>query len=186
MKISNIELISGWENALSAARTTSWKQPLNKQPSLKWRKQILLAEHSVIRTVIYQWQWIDLPYYVSTHIARHKIGIEHFVSSQREDRSPHGLSRHELRQDEPVVHRCMANAQEIISISRKRLCAKAYPETRHAWRLLLSSLPEVDPELPSCCVPECVYRGFCPEMDGCKFSESNYFADAVKKYRNIE
>ena len=39
------------------------------------------------------------------------------------------------------------------------------------------------PELAACCVPECVYRGFCPEFKCCGFAKSPAFAAAVAAYR---
>lgn len=59
------------------------------------------------------------------------------------------------------------NAQAFINISRKRLCSCAHRETRDAWKQVLEYLKTIDPILVEKCVPECVYRGFCPEVDRC-------------------
>ena len=60
------------------------------------------------------------------------------------------------------------NAQAFMNISRKRLCyGCASEETRFAWQLVINALKEIDPILAEKCVPECVYRGFCPEEDKC-------------------
>ena len=109
-----------------------------KEPSSKWKKTILLAEHSPIRKLVFSWKWINLPYWVSVHFVRHKFGIEHFVSTQRTDRT--GTDRTGARQDAPVEHECFANAQAVMFISRRRLCSQASPETRAAAGVRLSRL----------------------------------------------
>jgi|WetSurSiteA1Bulk_404760.scaffolds.fasta_scaffold10508_8 hypothetical protein len=185
MKISKIEVVSGWNRALDAALVTSGRTPKGKEPSLAWRKRMLLAEHSPIRAVQFQWEYEDLPSFVSVHLVRHKIGIEHFVRSQRSDRSLRGTARHDLPQDALVSHRCIANAQAIISISRKRLCDKASWETRAAWHALVVALDDIDHEVASCCVPECVYRGFCPEMGSCGLVNLDSWQTHREKYISV-
>lgn len=155
-----------WRDVANAARSTIGMDHKNDgEPSPKWKKQMLLAEHSPIRLLTFSWTWTDLPYWVSVHFVRHKIGIEHFVSTQRTDRT--GTDRDELRQDAPVTHHCIANAQAIINISRKRLCHQAAMETRLAWIEVIDELVTHDFDLHSVCVPECMYRGFCPEFKPC-------------------
>ena len=165
MKVTNMKMIGTWRDVADAARTTVGKDAGEGEPSSAWKRKILMAEHSPIRKLMFSWTWEDLPYWVSVHLVRHKFGIEHFVSTQRTDRT--GENRAEKRQGAPVRHSCIANAQALISISRKRLCACASPETREAWRSVVDAVREIAPEVADVCVPECVYRGFCPEMKGC-------------------
>ncbi|WP_245589956.1 thymidylate synthase ThyX [Caldanaerobius polysaccharolyticus] len=157
--------VTGWEAALDAARVTRRKPLLNKMPSREWKLKMLRAEHSPIRLVTVRWVWEGLPYWVSVHFVRHKVGIEHFVSTQREDITH--VPRNTRLQTELVNHMCVANAQAIINISRRRLCKKASPETRQAWQMFVDALAKVDPELASVCVPNCVYRGRCYELEPC-------------------
>jgi hypothetical protein len=154
-----------------------------KEPSSSWKKRILLAEHSPIRKLFVSWKWSNLPYWVSVHFVRHKYGIEHFVSTQRTDRT--GTDRTVQPQDAPVEHECIANAAEMMFISRRRMCAQASPETREAWKMVVDELRKSEPELASCCVPECVYRGFCPEFKSCGFVNSPAFAKMVEEYRKV-
>ena len=172
-----------WRDVADAARTTIHKEAGEGEPSSKWKKTILLAEHSPIRKLMFNWKWYNLPYWVSVHFVRHKYGIEHFVSTQRSDRT--GEDRTSKTQDAPVCHECFANAQAIMFISRRRLCNQASPETRNAWKLVVDELSKTQPELASCCVPECVYRGFCPEFKGCGFCGSDAWREAVNKYRDL-
>ena len=84
-----------------------------------------------------------------------------------------------------MAHECFANAQAIMFISRRRLCSQASPETREAWRAVVGEIAKIEPELAECCVPECVYRGFCPEFKSCGYTATDAYAKAVEKYRGI-
>ncbi|MDO4528354.1 MAG: thymidylate synthase ThyX [bacterium] len=172
---------STWRDVADAARTTINKEAGNGEPSSAWKKRILLSEHSPIRQLVFRWKWVGLKSWVSVHLVRHKFGIDHFVSTQRSDRT--GVDRNSARQDNPVSHECIANAQAILSISRKRLCMQASPETREAWKMLLAEIAKEQPEVAACCVPECVYRGFCPEFKCCGYAKTPAFEAACEAYR---
>lgn len=174
---------SSWRDVADAARTTIRKDAGDKEPSSSWKKRILLAEHSPIRQLIFKWKWVNLKYWVSVHFVRHKVGIEHFVSTQRTDRT--GQDRDAAPQAALVDHECIVNAQTLITISRKRLCSQASAETRQAWKLVLDEVKKTEPEVFGCCVPECVYRGFCPEFRPCGYSDTPAFAKAVRDYRSV-
>jgi hypothetical protein len=152
------------------------------EPKDSWKRKMLYAEHSPIRLLHYKWKWIDIPYCSSVHFVRHKQGIEHWVKTSRSDRT--GIDRHTLPQDNPVNHTCEATAQAMINISRKRLCTCASKETRDAWKLVIEGLREIEPLLADVCVPECVYRGFCPEYKSCGWIDSIEGQLRLAKYRN--
>ena len=171
-----------WRDVADAARTTIRMPAGVKEPSSAWKRKILMAEHSPIRQMTFNWKWSNLKYWVSVHFVRHKFGIEHFVSTQRTDRT--GVNREESPQSAPVEHECFANAQALIFISRKRLCHQASPETTAAWKLVLEAVREREPELYSVCVPECVYRGFCPEFKSCGYVKTEAFKKAREAYCN--
>lgn len=178
-----VERVTSWRNVADAARTTVGKPPGKGEPSSSWKRAILKAEHSPIRQFIYRWKWTGIPSWVSVHFVRHKIGIEHFVKTQRTDRTESETPRGQLTQDSPVDHECIANAQAIINISRKRLCRLASKETRQTWQILIDEMAKVDPELASVCVPECVYRGHCPEMKSCGHSKTDKFQNKLLWYQ---
>jgi hypothetical protein len=169
-----------WRAIADAARTTVGKDAGDGEPSSAWKRAMLLAEHSPIRLLQVNWKWTDLPSWVSVHFVRHKIGIEHFVRTQRTDRT--GIDRSELQQGALVTHQCSANAQAIIAISRKRLCNQASSETTAAWLSMLNGLCRFEPELANVCVPECVYRGFCPELKCCGFNGTPEYKFDRKMY----
>jgi hypothetical protein len=170
-----------WRDVADAARTTIRMDEGEKEPGTAWKRRILLSEHSPIRQMTFKWKWLNLKYWVSVHFVRHKIGIEHYVSTQRSDRT--GVNRDETSQAALVNHECFANAQSVIFISRKRLCRQASAETTAAWRLVLDEIRKCEPELFSVCVPECVYRGFCPEFKSCGYAETAGFRAALAAYR---
>jgi hypothetical protein len=153
------------------------------EPSSNWKRKMLLAEHSPIRKLIINWKWENLKSWISVHYVRHKFGIEHWVRSQRPDRTGERYNRDEAPQGTLIEHECEANAQAIINISRKRLCNQAMPETREAWKAFLETIKDKEPELYSCCVPECIYRnGFCSEYKTCKWNHTKEFENQLKKY----
>lgn len=178
------EYIDNWINMKRSARTTIDRDGGGTYPTDAWKKTILLAEHSPIRRIRFSWQWENLKSWVSVHFVRHKHGIEHWVSTQRSDRT--GINRDKSPQDAPVLHECEANAQALISISRRRLCSQASPETRAAWEEVKAKVESVDPILGSVMVPECIYRGFCPEFHSCGYADTEAFRKALEAYRRRE
>ena len=183
MQVDWLRKKGSWREVADSARTTIHKEAGINEPSDGWKKQILLAEHSPIRTMQFKWKWLDLPYFVSVHFARHWLGIVHFVSTSRTDRT--GVDRTKLYQDNPVDHECEANAQALINISRKRLCRKASKETQDAWWEVRRKVQEVDTIMAEAMVCECVYRGFCPEFSSCGFCNTPTYQEWLAEYRNI-
>lgn len=173
-----------WQKVKRSARTTIRREGTGTYPSDEWKKSILLAEHSPIRKIKFSWKWARLKSWVSVHFVRHKYGIEHWVTTQRTDRT--GIPRDDLPQGALVEHECEANAQALISISRKRLCMQASPETRGAWKEVVNELRKHDPVLASVCVRECIYRGFCPEMHSCGYSDTEKYKKELAEYRRKE
>ena len=186
-KVTDLTQVTTWKRALNAARRTIGKNKLEKNPSKSWEAKILLAEHSPIRLVEYDWTWQDIMQWVTTHIVRHHEGCEKFVHSQRGDRRKLSVPRNELPQGELNDMDMTANAQAIINISRKRLCSCASKETREAWKQVIDEIRKIDPVLADKCVPECIYRGFCPEwMSSCGYSKTEKYKEDLKKYRNTD
>jgi len=187
MKVSRLDLVTSWKRVLNAARRTVGKKPLDKEPSDNFKAKILLAEHSPIRLLEFDWTWEDIKQWVTVHLVRHHEGCEKFVHSQRVDRNEKlkGLNRDELPQGLLNEMDMTANAQALINISRKRLCNCASPETREAWKAVIEKVKQIDPIMAEKCVPECIYRGFCPEFDRCcGFVNSKQYQEQLKIYRD--
>lgn len=170
-----------WREVADAANTTIHKEAGEKEPSAQWKRRMLLCEHSPIRQLLIKCKWYDLKSWVSVHFVRHKIGIEHWVRSQREDRT--GMDRNGLPQSSTVEHEFEANAQAMINISRKRLCNQASKETREAWQAVLEAIREEQPELYQVCVPDCIYRGWCYEFHSCGYHKLPQFQQRLEEYR---
>ena len=48
---------------------------------------------------------------------------------------------------------------------------------------MLDEVAKTEPELVSVCVPECVYRGFCPEFKSCGYAKTPTYEKAMQAYR---
>ena len=128
------------------------------------------AEHSPSRTQMF---WVELdgiPSYVSTHLVRHKIGVEHFVSTNRLDRGASFVAN----RNTPVNHAMLLNAQALINMARKRLCTNAEEITRKTMGYIKDAVKKCDPDLAEFMVVDCVYRGLCYEPKCCGLAESYY------------
>lgn len=178
------ELVSGWEWAKRAALKTMGLRPKTQQPTDSWKAKMLLAEHSPIRNVTYYISFTNIRQWVSTHLVRHWLNFIPFVHSQREDRRVLDCSRDELPQGSLNDMDVMANAQALINVSRKRLCGKASKETREAWIAAKEAVRKVDPIMADKMVANCLYRGFCPELESCGYCKTKKFQEELEKYRN--
>ena len=90
-----------------------------------------------------------------------------------------------MRQDDLVNLQLSLNAQEIINISKLRLCSKAARETREIWYKVLDELVRIEPYLASACVPQCIYRGFCPEQKSCGRSTYSSYEIIRREYKKL-
>lgn len=127
--------------------------------------EMLQCEHSPIRTQLYKLEMIGIPTFVSVHLVRHKYGVDHFVTSNRDDRGVKDVDR-----NTPVNHTMYINAQALITMARKRLCWKSHNKTVGIKNRICKAIKKVDPVMASFMVPECVYRnGLCPEVKMCRF-----------------
>lgn len=160
-----------WNRAKLLALGTEGKEA--KTPATaEWKDKLLRCEHSPIRTLMFTIQLVDVPYWVSVHLVRHKFGIEHYVKSQRNDRQSE-YDRNSAPQNAPVNHIIDVNAQELMFMARKRLCSKAAAETKQAMEMIVEAVVQVCPEFGPHLVPQCVYLGRCPEMYGCGMFADN-------------
>ena len=146
--------------------TVGKKLKSDSQVSSEWVEKLVKAEHSPIRELWFGIK-MEIPYWVSVHFVRHHIGINHYVSTQRTDRT--GVNRNEKPQGELVSHIMSVNAQELVFMAHKRLCKQASQETRKIMQEIVRKVVQVAPYMKSVLVPLCVYRnGKCEEMFPCK------------------
>ena len=156
-----------WKRVKNHCRTTVNKKFTDNEPTAEFKKKLLISEHTPIRLIEIDWSWERIKSWVSVHWVRHKH--EKFVSTQRDDRKEHEISRDDMPQGTLVDMDNYANAQQLIDIMRKRLCYQASPETRELAEDLKVALRSEQPELADVLVPNCVYRAGCPEFQTCGF-----------------
>ena len=170
-------IISGWDNALSAARFTVGKAtPEGKMPSDEWKHQMCATEHSPLREVVYRVECYDIPRRAMSHLVRHHEGIEKYVETSRPDRNPNA-------DPDKVNVAFTINAQAVIQISRTRLCSKAWYETRAVWARIIDAIEDVDKIVPQYCVRNCLYRcGICPESPSCNYVNSKEWKIEAREY----
>lgn len=156
-----------WLEILNLARMTDNKPPLPDTHivSEDWIRKLIKSEHSPLRGRIYL-VTMKVPYFVAMHFRTHHVGIDHFISTSRTDRT--GESERPP-QTALVTYTAILNAQAILNTSRKRMCLKSSPETRKAWTDVVSELNKVDPLLAEECKPQCLHLGRCTEFKSCGF-----------------
>jgi hypothetical protein len=158
------------------------KDELGKEPSHKFKREILISEHSPIRSIAIKWRWTNIPSWVATHFSRHKW--ECFIKTQRTDRT--GENRDKLPQDAPVNFTGDANVQHLIDTARKRLCRLASRETRKYMENFKTTLYTTESEISDVLVPNCIYRGGCPEPGGCGWYDNICKRDPKFASTNIQ
>lgn len=135
-------------------------------PNEEWLVRLIKAEHSPIREMWFGIK-MTIPYWVSVHFVRHHIGVNHYVQTQREDRT--NMPRDDKPQGSLVTHIMSINAQELINMAHKRLCKQASKETREVMQEIVDAVISKCPYMKDVLVPLCVYRGGrCTEMYPCK------------------
>lgn len=156
-----------WTDVKNECRNTVNKEATEKEPTIDFKKKILISEHSPIRLIEIKWRWEGIKSWISVHFARHWLGWDKWISTQRNDRT--GVDRDKSTQDTPVNYDGKGNAQALINVARFRLCNSAHPETRAYMEDLKESIHEFEPELSDVMQRNCIYRGGCPEFNPCPY-----------------
>ena len=170
LKILKID--ADWLEVKNECRTTVNKEDSNVLPTKKFIEDVLISEHSPIRLVRVKWRWEGIKSWVSVHFARHWLGWDKFISTQRTDRT--GVDRNKSTQDTPVNMDVNANPQALINVSRFRLCyGCASKETREEMEKLKCKIKdEGQEEIAFVMQRNCIYRCGCPEFKPCPYWES--------------
>jgi thymidylate synthase ThyX len=142
----------------------NWRATM-KEPSEEWKFKILEARHSPIRRLKFSFYLHNIPYYVSTHLARHVHAQPH-IKSQRNNRQTK-YDRTKAPQDAPVNMIWDMSAEELFTIFNKRLCGTADATTRKVVEMMKDEVIERDPIYTAFAVPMCDHIGRCPEMFSC-------------------
>lgn len=154
-----------WERCKMLALNTMGKKYAGTEITEEWKSKILKAKHSPIRTLVFTIK-MEIPSYVSVHFVRHKIGVEHYVQSQRNDRQ--SLYDRELApQNTMVSHIMEVNAEQLMFMANRRLCGMADVTTRYVMQLICREVERQNPEFIDHLIPMCEYLHNCPEFKSC-------------------
>lgn len=135
-------------------------------PSTKLVSDMLRARHSPIRVLNFAFLIENIPSNTATHFARH-VHAQPFISSLRNDRQS-TMDGDAAPRNTPVDMILYANAEELMIIANKRLCAKAAENTRKVMEQICAEAARVCSEIASFLVPMCVYHGgTCHEPEPC-------------------
>ena len=154
-----------WMEVKRRALVTIGKTPVTA-PTQEWKEAILRARHSPIRYLRFSF-YLEVPYYVSVHLARH-VHAQPYIRSQRNDRQSE-YNRNKATQDTMVKMIWDMNAEELLVIANKRLCYKADPVTRRVVQDMCMKVSTECPEFFNVLVPMCKYLHGCPEIQTCGF-----------------
>ena len=70
-RVELTDIKGSYEQVANRARTTVSKEELGKDPSETFKRKILMAEHSPIRSLLYCFKISNLKSWIATHISRH-------------------------------------------------------------------------------------------------------------------
>lgn len=170
-----------WTEIKNTCRTTVNKEYTENAPKDKFKEDLLISEHSPIRSMKIKWHWNAIKSWVATHFSRHHIGIEKWIGTQRSDRT--NVNRDESPQGTEVMMSMEANPQSIINMGRVRLCYQASKETREYMEDLKYTIhEEVDEHIANVSVPNCVYRGGCSEFPN---TNCGFWDNFVKRHPDV-
>lgn len=117
-----------WLMCKKLALSTAGKHDKTGTVTEEWKRRMLHAQHSPIRALTFV-IGMTVPYWVSVHFTRHKVGVEHFVTTQRNDRQD-AYDSTSASQDTPVRHIMLLNAQRSSTLRAQGYAARR--RRRHA------------------------------------------------------
>lgn len=166
MKTEILKIKGDWEEVVDDCRVTVAKPPLGKEPSDKFKRDILISEHDPIRDIEIKFRWRNIPYWIAMHWKTHIWRSR--TNTQRNDRQT-SYDRRKAPQDALVDFVGDPNVQHLIDSWRKRLCRMAAPETREYAEDFKIVVHDPEPQISDVLVPNCIYRCGCPEPSGCQW-----------------
>lgn len=170
----NYERLVGPEYMLAAMRTTTGKYMRAKgMPKLETWHKMLLSPHSSHRAVIYRVFVEDIPYFAHVYLARHHVGIQPHVYTQRDDEGLYLVSSRNKRPQDELISMCFdVNAAALLQIAQRRLCLQAHKIIRNLMKYLKFGLIETgdkyDQVLGHLMMRPCQWiPGICVEPNPC-------------------
>ena len=182
LRVKVTDIGSDYRYVGDRARTTINLEGGDKEIQENYMYKMYKCEHTPIRTRRFLVQFINIPYSIAMHLVRHTQGVIPFVSTGRDDRIEITENTIRDRDNIPVRLDLECNAQALINISRKRLCAQAHINTRSVWECIKKLVMKIDLPLGANMVPDCVYRGQCFEYKPCGFDSTAGFINLRTLY----
>lgn len=156
-----------WNRCKDLAMRTMGKKWIKNDITEDWMHKMLECRHSPIRTLMFTIE-MHIPYFVSVHLVRHKIGVEHYVQSQRNDRQSQ-YDRELAPQNAMVIHTMDINAESLMIMANRRLCGMADAATRYVMTKICDQVEQVNPEFEGYLVPQCERLLHCLEAKPCGY-----------------
>ena len=150
-----------WELCKLCAITTLGLRKVVDKPDDEWKRRMLRARHTPIRSLHFLIRLDEVPSFVATHLARH-VHMQPYIQTKRNDLQP---DQHAGRET-PVIMVVDTNAEELMAIANKRLCGKAHERTREVVMDMSRAVIETNPEFKPFLVPFCMEYG-CHEFEPC-------------------
>ena len=168
----NVEIIrrpekEDWERCYMLALNTMGKKYAGTEVTEGWKNKMLKCRHSPIRTLMFTIK-LTIPSYVSVHFVRHKIGCEHYVQSQRNDRQTN-YDRETAPQNMMVSHIMEIDAESLMNMANRRLCGMADATTRYVMQMICREVEKVNSEFIGYLKPMCEFQHQCPEFSPCGY-----------------
>lgn len=156
-----------WMEVKRRALVTVGKRPTTA-PEAGWRHRILEARHSPIRYLVYSFLIEGIPSNTATHLVRHHVGVQPYVSSLRNDRQDR-MDGDLAPRNTPVDMILDVNAEALMVLANKRLCMQTAPKTRQVVQMMCRKVQDFEPLIwDGLLVPMCEYHGgTCHEMNPC-------------------
>lgn len=139
-------------------------------PDFEWKTKMLRCRHSPIRYLTFSFFLKDVPYWLSTELSRHHIGVEKYIKSQRDDRNSDDIPRSDKPQGSFVNMIIDFNGESICTVMNKRLCGCATREMQQLMLMIRKKVLETNPEFEDFLVPMCIYTTKCREFSSCELS----------------
>ena len=161
--------------AKAAGRPITQSEVEKSQIRPDWKKQMLVAERPEIKMLLTAINLTDVPTEVIQDINRFGEDILVYRTGEfKRIKTVEELKPHFLIESITVV----ADAKSLIEMSRSLLCEmRVAPQTVAAWNSIKAEIAKSEPELASCMVADCLYRGKCPEMKGCGYFHGEKYLD---------
>ena len=164
--------VTSWKLVDHCAKMTMGKD-VEGSDDIEVVKRHINRQHSPIRAKIYSIDILNVKYWVAMHLVRHKVGVEFFVSTQRDDRGNNPKDRDDAKQGNLVNMTMVINLQALINMAERRLCTQAHKDTRAVMRLIVEELRKVDTLAAKALLPYCgTHGGVCHEDKPCGCCEA--------------